>query len=113
MFLTLPSLSCSRRLTTFAFVGASTQSKRRSTVIGSMTRSYCGGRYGPRSRSATDQMKLASCWKLEGATGYSLIVTNRRALVKNAIGIPRDWKPVKAAEVYVRQGIEVSKIPKK
>src|SRR2546426_7152766 len=28
----------------YALVGASTQSKRRSTVIGSMTRSYCGGR---------------------------------------------------------------------
>ncbi|MBN2233066.1 MAG: hypothetical protein JW781_09650 [Deltaproteobacteria bacterium] len=28
---------------------------------GSMTRSYCGGRYGPRSRSATDQMKFARC----------------------------------------------------
>ena len=34
--------SCSAR--TLALVGASTQSKRRSTVMGSMTRSYCGGR---------------------------------------------------------------------
>ena len=42
--LSLPPLrfSCSAR--TLALVGASTQSKRRSTVIGSMTRSYCGGR---------------------------------------------------------------------
>ena len=43
----LPSKRSFRRsysATTFALVGASTQSKRRSTVIGSMTRSYCGGR---------------------------------------------------------------------
>ena len=49
---------------TAALLGCNTASKRRSTVRGSMTRSYCGGRYGPRSRSATDQMKLARCWKL-------------------------------------------------
>ena len=29
---------------TFGLLGASTQSNRRSTVMGSMTRSYCGGR---------------------------------------------------------------------
>jgi hypothetical protein len=38
---------------------ARTQSKRRSTVIGSITRSYCGGRYGPRRRSAICQMRFA------------------------------------------------------
>jgi hypothetical protein len=50
--------SNSRR--TFSFDGASTASNRRNTVIGSMTRSYCGGRYGPRSKSAICQMKLES-----------------------------------------------------
>ena len=42
---------------TLALVGASTQSNRRNTVIGSMTRSYWGGRYGPRSRSAIYQIR--------------------------------------------------------
>ena len=41
------------------FVEASTQSNRRSTVMGSMTRSYCGGRYGPRSKSAICQIRFA------------------------------------------------------
>jgi hypothetical protein len=40
--LAAPCFSCAA--TTLAFVSASTQSKRRSTVIGSITRSYCGGR---------------------------------------------------------------------
>jgi hypothetical protein len=40
----LPPLLRSYSAMTFAFVGASTQSNRRSTVIGSMTRSYWGGR---------------------------------------------------------------------
>ena len=42
-----------------SLVGESTQSKRRRTVIGSITRSYCGGRSGPRSRSAICQIRLA------------------------------------------------------
>ena len=54
----LPPFRRSYSASTFALVGASTQSKRRSTVIGSITRSYCGGRYGPRSRSAICQMRL-------------------------------------------------------
>ena len=56
---TLPPLrrACSAR--TLAFVEASTQSNRRSTVMGSMTRSYWGGRYGPRSRSAICQIRFA------------------------------------------------------
>ena len=37
-------------LNTLTLVGASTQSNRRRTVIGSITRSYCGGRYGPRKK---------------------------------------------------------------
>jgi hypothetical protein len=40
----LPPLCFSCAATTLAFVSARTQSKRRSTVIGSITRSYCGGR---------------------------------------------------------------------
>ena len=40
----LPPLRRSYSASTLALVGASTQSKRRSTVIGSITRSYCGGR---------------------------------------------------------------------
>jgi hypothetical protein len=39
--------------------GASTQSKRRRTVMGSITRSYCGGRYGPRRRPAICQIRFA------------------------------------------------------
>jgi len=35
---------------------------RRSTVSGIMPLPYCSERYGSRSRSATDQMKLAGCW---------------------------------------------------
>ena len=57
--LSLPPLRLSYSARTLAFVGASTQSNRRSTVIGSMTRSYCGGRYGPRKRSAICQMRFA------------------------------------------------------
>src|ERR1043165_6118892 len=39
-----PPLCFSCAATTLAFVSARTQSKRRSTVIGSITRQYCGGR---------------------------------------------------------------------
>lgn len=38
----------------------STQSNLLSTVMGSMTRSYCGGRYGPRSSSVMSQMSLTA-----------------------------------------------------
>ena len=51
-------LECLYSARTLALVGARTQSKRRSTVIGSMTRSYWGGRYGPRSRSAICQIRF-------------------------------------------------------
>src|SRR5579863_4592489 len=42
--LIFPSFCFSYAARTFCFVGANTQSKRRNTVMGSMTRSYCGGR---------------------------------------------------------------------
>jgi hypothetical protein len=38
------ALSSAWRLSTASLLGASTASKRRSTVSGSITRSYCGGR---------------------------------------------------------------------
>ena len=41
---------------TSALVGSSTQSRRRSTVKGRITRPYSDCLYTPRSRSATDQM---------------------------------------------------------
>ena len=41
---------------TSALVGSSTQSSRRSTVNGRITRPYSDCLYTPRSRSATDQM---------------------------------------------------------
>ena len=55
---TLPPFSSAALASTFSLVGSRTQSSRRSTVSGRMTRPYCGGLYGPRSRSATLQMKL-------------------------------------------------------
>lgn len=54
----LAAFARSYSLRTLSLVGAKTQSNRRSTVIGSMTRSYCGGRYGPRRRSAICQMRF-------------------------------------------------------
>ena len=50
---------------TRSFVGASTQSKRRSTVSGRMTFRYSLRLYGPRSRLQIPQMKLTnSPWVL-------------------------------------------------
>ena len=59
-----PPCSCSYFLRTSSFVGSRTQSRRRSTVIGRMTFLYSLGWYGPRNRSATDQMKLTFSLKL-------------------------------------------------
>ena len=45
MFIAIaPPLRRSYSASTLALVGASTQSKRRSTAMGSITRSYCGRR---------------------------------------------------------------------
>src|ERR1700677_799714 len=56
------SLLCS--LSTASLVGSSTQSRRRSTTIGSITSRYCGGRYGPRSRLAISQiLSVISLWR--------------------------------------------------
>ena len=49
---------------TASLVGSNTQSRRRSTTIGSMTSRYCGGRYGPRKRLAISQILPAiSLWR--------------------------------------------------
>lgn len=53
-----PDRCCSAN--TASLVGARTQSSRRRIVIGSTTSPYSLGLYGPRSRLAMDQMKLAS-----------------------------------------------------
>ena len=44
---------------TLFFVDGRTESKRRRAVSGDMTRSYCGGRYGPRRRSAICPMRFS------------------------------------------------------
>jgi len=42
-----------------AYLREAERLQERGTRIGSITRSYCGGRYGPRSRSAICQIKFA------------------------------------------------------
>jgi hypothetical protein len=58
MFLMVPALRLSCLARTCGLVGSRTQSRRRSTVRGRITLPYWAGLYGPRSRSATLQVKL-------------------------------------------------------
>ena len=63
------------RASTRALVGASRQSKRRSTVIGRMTLRYSLRLYGPRSRLQMLQMKPASREWVSGLNAESKILT--------------------------------------
>ena len=61
--------SSSRLLSTASFVGSKTQSSRRKATMGSITKRYWGGRYGPLSRFAISQIlafSASSVWVFNG-----------------------------------------------
>ena len=77
MFSTFEPFMLAALASTFSFVGARTQSSRRRTVRGRMTRPYCGGLYGPRRSSAILQMNWTFSAKFFTVSVSPLPVPNR------------------------------------